>query len=453
MSETKERIKSVLIVVLIFGMLYLTYSVWFFDSPFGDTFGEELFGGVQEMRSSADAEGVDLELFGVRPLGVMIRENGASRGAVYDSAKCDEIYSALRDSVAKVTGNARSPELATEDEWNKAILSDGVFFDYFGNIPVEAIKLWLGNAYAASDTSGRYFMFSAKEKNITLYVKNTADGTITKFRTNSDSKSLMQTASAISASPVKMAAEFTETDFLATEKEMLVPEGMRKFSVLSADNMYARYASTAENACLEAFRLDDVTPSTYSEADGTAVYIADMITLKISPSGIASYSDPRGFADETLGISVKSQGHSATLAEKTESARLLCERIAVALGGKGGIYLMNIAGNGEKTELFFGRHVGGVPVNMNGSIYFAKIDINGNYISAARLNLRGYEVSAENADVLSVRLAAAAVSGANKSGDMVLRYTDDGNGSVLPSWFIRERKKDGGEDENELVES
>ena len=35
MNSTREKLKTVLICLLLIGMVYLTYSVWFFDSPFG----------------------------------------------------------------------------------------------------------------------------------------------------------------------------------------------------------------------------------------------------------------------------------------------------------------------------------------------------------------------------------------------------------------------------------
>ena len=48
MNKTRERIKNVLICVLLLSMVYLTYLVWFFDSPFGKLTFAGLFGNEEE---------------------------------------------------------------------------------------------------------------------------------------------------------------------------------------------------------------------------------------------------------------------------------------------------------------------------------------------------------------------------------------------------------------------
>ncbi len=453
MNPTNEKIKNVFICVLLAGMLYLTYSVWFFDSPFEAADTDGLFGISQNNPVSDAAEGKDLDVFGIRPLGVLVRNGEILRGAIYNSAKCDEIYKQLRKDIAGVMEGAKATETVDEAEWERALSEDGVFLDYYGNIPVEAMKLWLGGTAASGSACGRYYMFSTAEKNVTVYVKNSLTDAVYRISTSSNSEEFAKLLSGVSADPASLAVEREEEDFRALLKETIVVDGAIRLPAIAAHNLYENFRTSIEKVCLEAFGLYDVSPSTYSEADGTAVYIADMVTLKISPSGIATYSDPRGFADETLGLSVDSQGELPTLAEKVESARSLCESIAKPLPGSGGIYIMSIGEIGGRTEILFGRHVGGVPVNMNGSVCFARVEIKDSYIRSANVNFRGYDVTAQNTDVLSVRIAAAAVNGAKKTGDMRLCYNDDGAEAISPVWFINEKAADGKEDGDELVES
>ena len=78
-----------------------------------------------------------------------------------------------------------------------------------------------------------------------------------------------------------------------------------------------------------------------------------------------------------------------------------------------------------------------------------RVSFRGEMVRDVRANLRGYDITSQSADVLNLRLVAAAVSGMGKKGDVSLRYADDGNATLSPSWFILSEKENG----NELVES
>lgn len=452
MSTTKEKIKTVLIWLLLGGMLYLTYSVWFFDSPFDTISFEGLVGIEMSIDASDEGSGADLEAYGIRPMSVLVRDNTSCRGVIYESAGSDEIYKKLRDETAKIFGSAKEKKSSTEAAWINALSGNGVFFDYRGNVPVEALKLWLGDSFGEDIVSGRYFMLSAAEKNVNIYLKNSESGAVYIMSTGRSSDELLGIVSEISASAAHFAFESGEEDFSVISPETVIVSHRAKIPVISAYNAYATFGSTVVESCLESFRLRDASPGTYAEADGTQVYIADMVTLKVSPEGIVTYTDPRDEADETLGIGVEYDGETPTLAEKTECARSLASSLAGNLPGDGGIYLIDARKNGEAEEFIFGRHIGGVPIDMSTSTCFARISIKGGLVSTARVNLRGYDVTSQSADTLAERLVAAAVAGSGKSGDMNLRYADTGGSTVSPAWFIGGVKKTGEEEgSDELV--
>ncbi len=454
MNETKERIKTVLICVLIAGVLYFTYAVWFFDSPFKSVSFGDLLGISNTGEVVGAGAGSDLEVFGIRPVSILMRDANGARGVVYNSSASDGAYRALRDEIAQVFGSIKSTQRTDEDTWAEALRGEGVFLDYYGNAPVETIKLWLGAGNSASTVCGRYFMLSTDDKNVKVYVKNSDNNTVYEMTSTSASDGLKTAMEGVRADPAFLALESEEEDFQAISGETVIMVSNRpKTYAVSAYNSYVTFGDSVRNACLESFRLRDVTPSTYAEADGTEVYVADMVTLKISPDGIASYSDTRDEVDETLGIGVSFDGETPTLAEKTESARTLAAYLAASLPGSGGIYLIDVAENGENTEVVFGRHIGGVPINMKGTTYFARITITGESVRAAKVNLRGYDISSQSADTLSERLAAAAIKGSGKTGELNLRYADNGDTVISPSWFIGGVKKTVGEENgNELVE-
>jgi len=453
MSETKERIKTVLICVLLLGMVYLIYAVWFFDSPFGESGIYNLF-GTSSREVFSEGEGSDVESFGIRPLAVFVRGEGFSRGVVYDTATSDKVYNVLRPELKKAFAGAKDTTLSTVERWNEAILGEGVLLDYKGNVPLEAIKLWLGISEGDSSVCGRYYMFSTAKRTVVLYIKSGESDVVYEINTALNSEELQRVVKGISAPAAMLAAERREEDFTAVAPETVIADARQKFSVIAAYNSAATFGASVTNACLEGFGLLDVSPRMYSEADGTIVYVADMVTLRLGANGIAEYSDARDNVDETLGIGVEFDGLKPNLAEKTEAARSLATKIASALPGGGGIYIIDVFENGNKTEVVFGRHIGGVPVDMYGSIFFMRVEIEENSIGRVQFNLRGYDVSAQTADTLSERLAAAAIKGSGMTGDMNLRYSDNGGSTVAPSWHIGgARKMDEEEADNELVES
>ena len=436
MNTTKEKIKTLLICVLIIGMVYLTYSVWFFDSPFGEFHLDELINIAPSGIISENEAGADLETFGIRPLAVMLRDENGARGAVYDDKTCSEVYSKLRGILSEAVASQSAVTETDDDEWRELLTGDGIYVDYGGNIPVDALGIWLGGKDGNTDICARSFIFSTEKKKIRILAKNTVNGKIYVCESSASSQKAAEIIASLNAGKAAFAAELEGEGFRAVRPEMLITEMTETPSVISAYNSYATFNAEVRNACLESFRLGGTAPSTYSEQDGTEVFVADMITLKISPDGIVSYSDPRERADETLGLNVGTAGSNPTFAEATEAARRLASSVASKLPTAGGIYLISASRSGNETELVFGRHMSGIPVDMSGTAYFARIVISGTSIRAAKINLRGYDMMAQNADILSEKLAVAAVGGSGKTGDLNLRYNDAGEQSISPAWYI-----------------
>ncbi len=448
MNTTKEKIKNVFICLLLVGMLYLTYAVWFFDSPFESVGTDNLFGIDMSFHSPGEGKGADLDAFGIRPMSIYVKGDGFCRASVYESERTDAAYKSLRALLVRVFDFHGDMKPVDAKVWEERLSGECVLLDYFGNVPVGAVCTWLGTDAQSNSYSGRYYMLSTEERNVRLYVKNPGINKVYSVSTSVSSEELMSLAAGVSAPDAILAGNSDVKDFEAISPETVISSATSKPPVISAYNTYEAFSASVAEGCLAAFSLSDVSPGTYSEADGTQVYIADMVTMKISPAGLVSYTDPREEADETIGISVEHKGERALLSEKTEAARSLAATLASKLPGSGGIYLMSALENGDEAEIVFGRHINGIPVDMNASSYFVRVSLRGDMISDVRANLRGYDVTSQSADVLSLRLAAAAVSATAKKGDVSLRYTDAGNTVMSPSWFIVSEK----ENENELVE-
>ncbi len=448
--STKERIKSVLIGVLIVGVLYLTYSVWFYNSPFGELRLDRFFnfssGGVVSDTGSDDA---DLNRFGIRPMSIVLRDEAGARGAIYNSAETDAIYSELRDVLKKAVSGAKKGASANEKAWQEAIISSGVLCDYFGDVPINAVANWMtGNYRDELSESGRYLLFSTEGKYITLYIKNGETGAVTIHETGVSSKSLLDAMGDVSAAKVTLAAEREETDFSVVSPELVIAEGRDAPFALNAYDPLSAFAQDITSSVLARFKLSRGVSSTYSEQDGTQVYVADMVTLRISQNGILTYSDTRDKIDDTLGIGIESAGDVPTAAEASYGARKLIEGVATDLPGAGGMYIADVTKTREGYEIIFARHVGGIPIEIAGTAYFARVTTNRASISSVSVNMRSFDVGTASSETMSERLAAAAMKGSGQSGDLSLRYADTGADTVFTAWYIS-----GEEDADELGES
>ncbi len=445
MTSTKEKIKNVLICILLIGMVYLTYAVWFYDSPFGELRVDSFFdfSVSQETRTGKDS---DLDRFGIRPLAVVITDENGRRGAIYSSDKSDELYFGVRSDVAQSLRRAKSFSEADISSWERAIAGAGVFLDYRTDIPLSAVRMWLGSFNGDESIHGRYYVFSAEKRNITIYVKNAENGKIYFAQTDVSSEQLRESMALLSCEQVRFGAEREEEDYRVLMAETVLPEVEKKLPILSAYNSVVNFSTETSAAALEVFGLSDVAPEKYAEQDGTEVYIADRVTLKISPDGELAYTDTREEADDILGIPVESDFDVPTLAEKTEAARKLTATLASKLPGEGGIYIASVSEGTNGTEVIFGRHVGGVPVDMRETLYFSSVLIKGRSVRSARFNLRGYEKTPKLSSYVPERIVAAAVKGAGETGDINLRYRDSGENEISFAWYIggieRESKKE-----------
>ncbi|MBE6912060.1 MAG: hypothetical protein E7473_06010 [Ruminococcaceae bacterium] len=454
MNKTRERIKNVLICVLLLSMVYLTYLVWFFDSPFGKLTFAGLFGNEEENYMIYEGTRSDTENFGIRPIGVFVRDDAGGRGAIYESGAADSLYRALRDELAGVVMNMEESVVVTADEWRDALLSKGVFLDYFGNLPTESLCLWLGRRSGDEKICARYFMFSVEDKNVLMYTKNSKSGEVRKFVSSYPSDKLLEKISSLTAvKNASLAIEEKEPEFGILDDETLIMENRAKLSQVSVSNAFKTFRTETTNACLAAFKLRDGNSGTYAEQDGTVVYVADMVILKISPEGIVTYTDSRDFADETLGIEVEYEGEAPTLAEKTETARSLASAIISALPGRGGLYIEDVTENRDKVEVTFGRTVNGVPVKMKDTSYFMRVRVENKMVKSAKLNLRYYEATSNTTDIFSEKIAAAAMGGKNQKGSLRLLYRDSGESVLSPAWYTGQVSGKGGNETDGMVES
>ncbi len=432
--KTKETLKTILICVLLLGAIYLTYAVWFFDNPYELDPIKSLFNFNKNEISSELGKDSDTSRYGIRPMLITGRDENGLRASVYNSKKTDEIYGKLRSEISKALSKELELSRISKSEWNSALLKKGVLLDYYGDVPLDSIRLWHGSKDRGNAIVARYYFFSTDENEISVYMKDASGENIYSAKTDVKSKTMAGQVSAMGGIEAQLAAELPES-YPALSPESAILQGWENPSEITVYNSIEIFPQEITEACIVGFGLDDASLNTYSEQNGTSVYVADMITLRFLKNGTVSYTDTRNQADETLGISVETENETPTLAEKAGAAHTLASSFAANLSSDGGIYIMSISMHGNEAEFIFGRHINGVPINEDETTYFAKITVKGSLIRDVEINLRAYNLGTGLRDIIPQKLAAAATVNSASVGDMIMRY-DDVEGEVSPKWFV-----------------
>ena len=70
--------------------------------------------------------------------------DGSERFAVqYDTAQTDQMFSSLGILLSEALSSAAAPSEVTEQAWRDALCAPGVWFDFLGDIPLEALYAWM----------------------------------------------------------------------------------------------------------------------------------------------------------------------------------------------------------------------------------------------------------------------------------------------------------------------
>ncbi|MEG2569926.1 MAG: hypothetical protein RSA70_00655 [Clostridia bacterium] len=91
--------------------------------------------------------------------------------------------------------------------------------------------------------------------------------------------------------------------------------------------------------------------------------------------------------------------------------------------------------SGERV-IRYGLSVDGVPIDRQKTGYCAEVATNGRRITKIVFYMRSYERAATSAVIMPKKIAAASLPSGGL-GLIGLRYTDGGQASMAPEWYIK----------------
>ena len=165
--KTKERIKTILLVVLLFGSVFLSYLVWTnYTGNVGGSGAQSITTGTTTARQS-----------GATPFAITYKTDAGRYGAAYHGGSVKSVY----DKVSPTIATALNDDLrrVNESTWSDALSLKGILVDYEGNLPLFMIGKDLGISDKMPEVYCRYLLMTEdyiyiKDKNKLLDVLLTA---------------------------------------------------------------------------------------------------------------------------------------------------------------------------------------------------------------------------------------------------------------------------------------
>ena len=357
------------------------------------------------------------------PVAVTVRgaEGGGRYGAAYDAEETAAVFRRFSVDLGEALGSAGAPRDTDEAALHALLDRSALTLHFACPMPLELLSGWLGvemSSDAAADAP-LWLCLSASETEALLG-----------YRTQSGACRVCATAvnpESFRAHTAEYAPNGTlyawESERLPDGGDALLLPGAPEAAALVSAVPLPRAAET--DAIMAAMGMNSFVASSYTEADGTMVYVSDDNTLRLSPDGTVFFRrtvSPDTAADD--------EGLAAAVSRAWQAA----ERSLLPMAGDGE---MRFAGalrvQAQRTvTIYLDYAADGIPVRL-ASGHAAEIVLRGETVVQARLQLRQFTRTDRAAQLLPY-LQAAAIA-AHAQGRAELIYADAGEATAC-MWVI-----------------
>lgn len=389
---------------------------------------KSLAGGSGNTVVSSGTEGLSSVTTSSPYLILLTDEYGSHHAAKYDNQAKTKVFSQLSATLGEALGSASGLSQITESDWQAALMSTGVFFDYLYPQPLSFIALQLGTQTPESlpDITARRLCLAQNGDSLCLYFINAVTG---------EHYRLITALKDDSFSPRISDADLPEASFafesgaeLARYDPYFVFSG-ESLSISAAQSVSPLLSSAETTVSLNDFSMNERTSRSFTESDDTVVHVDGNMTLRVNPSGTVLFT-----ATGSDGIPISYSGDAPSPDDCVMSAASL---ISKTIGVSAGDAEIGLTGTEEKSDsggctLMFGYYVNGIPVLLSSTGWCAKIDISGGKIVRAELNYREYSIQDDL--LLSIPEKEAAIISVIREGSPLLLYVDAG-GALAASWY------------------
>ncbi len=364
------------------------------------------------------------------PVFLLITTEDNSHYAVkYDNQIKEKMISQFSSYLGEAIGTSSDLNEISKENWQQALSSRGVFFDYLYPQPLSTIASWLGyeTTGEASSKIARRLFLGNNGGNLVLYFINDGDGKI--FSCNT-ARSFSSLSSKIAEYPIGTAKFAFE---LNNKYASLDPYFIFSYEI------GALRAVTVSNPLREGFDglnligffgMNSHVALDHKETDGSEVYVDGEKRLRIEKmSGVIKFS-----VTDNNGIYLNSSSGILSMTDCISACYEIAKNTVGTTSGEAVLGLVSITNalTPSSCEINFGYFIAGTPVTLPEGGYAASFQFNGGAIVSAELNARKYTFSGSTIPTLPEKLATTIAE--SKGGEPVLTYEDKTN-SVTCTWI------------------
>lgn len=315
-----ERLKSILLVLLVISSIVLTINKWFNEKLWPE--GYNFFSNVKNhiFSDTKEKSDFDYEITEdiLNPSKIILNNSGSH---VLHSRNSDK-YSSLMEEIKTLLANVAKSDgfdAVDESEWNNILKSKSCYFaypvsfdaDFFFSNFTDEYKLQI-NAVNEFVVCGDLRIPSV----MYIYIKDAVDGVIYKKRVNFESQYILEEIDACYTNSDEITYFSFELNFdtedeqavenaIVIDPDVLINISEKKVPVISEANLFDNIAKNSDlySSVLSLFGYNTSTIRKYIEKDNSIVFVENYGTIKFHTSGMLDYKA----IDSTKGVSL-SQG-------------------------------------------------------------------------------------------------------------------------------------------------
>lgn len=433
-----ETLKSLLIVLLSLSAVYLTlltldYSKvsWAPLQSVLSLFRQEQEPVPEDSFSSGQTS------ISPNPVRIAVCDGQDRFACQYDTQQTDALFEKLSILLSEALASASSPQQVKEEAWQQALQAPGVWFDFLGSMPLDALYTWLGDGSsnpALTHSARRIAVALDEDGGVRLYYHNESDGLYYACSTAIVYEGHMDALiSGYGGNGCSFVFELSENSgYEALDPYVLLAPDALYPPVYRASNPLAELDETMVSTLQQAVSFQPQSNSVYPVANGIRIR-EGRETLEIAYDGVAVYHAGDGNATR---YPIGGDGELLTLVEAT------WQLAADTVGrwcGEARLYLMGVETlSGGSLQVSYGYTLNGADTVLPGGACAAQFIVSDGQITDYTLYFRRYEQTGQTSLVMRERQAAAALDALQPEGkELILSYSDNGGDTVQAGWTAR----------------
>lgn len=417
-EKTSENWKNIAIVLLLLSAVFLGWQSRLFGNSSADL---AVFADLMEEPVSASDNGTENTTGGnmARPLVIAVTgEDGTHYGLKYQMDELDQVFNKSFQIFTQALGTAQLPSEISVMEWQAALLSPGVCYEYVTPVRLSVLGGWYDTVITESwgALTARRLCVAAVDGENKLFFQDEETGGFYAAATAVTNESISRLIEAYSGSNASFAFERLRTSDIVTPYTLVFPE-ITAYPLVGVENPLG--VRQAQINALQALGINE-HQKPVNTSDGSSVYIDSDVRVQLWPDGRIAYtrtalSEPSPM-DEQSAIELAFGAVADTIGQTAGDAAVYFDTVT--------------SPNTGAFVVTFKYVVAGGLVYIGQDGLAAAVTVKDGVVQEMDLRYKSYTVLNETVKLMREVQTAAATGGAFR-----LYYPDGGGDVIEPAWI------------------